>query len=248
METKPFDELQPDPTNPRYMRDDQGKALKASLFKYGDLSGIVKNLPTGHMIGGNQRTKIFMETEGEKRVVIVQRLDAPNRQGTIANGYVELGGELYAYREVVWDRGMELAARQAANHMGGQDNEDLLSQDVFEMSQMENGDDLLGETGLSSRKISNLLANVGVGEGDPPDDDTRTDDDTKKDKLTFAITKDQREIIEQALDHVIENRELQAAESASINGSALYVLCKDYLKASDALQPTAGPEPVSLDS
>lgn len=45
--------------NPRKITDAQLVALKKAMREYGDLSGIVVNRRTGHLVGGHQRVKGF---------------------------------------------------------------------------------------------------------------------------------------------------------------------------------------------
>lgn len=230
METKNMDELRANPNNPRIMKTQEFKTLKKSLATLGDLSGIVFNVRSQQLVGGHQRIQAFQTMSGNKRVVISQRYDVPNRQGTIAIGYVELDGEMYGYREVDWDEGTEKAANTAANHISGEDDFDLLAQQTYEISQLENGDELLSITGLDEKQINKLMQSVGVGPEPelPPEnlDDIKSED---KDKLVFAITTDQKAIINRALDLVKRTREMQHTDADSLNGSALFILASDYL-------------------
>ncbi len=162
METKQLEDLKGNPNNPRSISKEDYTALKNSISKFGDLSGIVFNETTGQLAGGHMRTKAFQELDGSKQIVITQRYDEPTKTGTIAIGYVTLNGETYGYREVRWDEGTEKAANIAANRISGEWDKDLLAQINYELSKLENGADLLSLTGQTEEEISKLLDMVGA--------------------------------------------------------------------------------------
>lgn len=83
---------------------------------FGDLSGIVYNVATGHVVGGHQRIK---HLPPEAEITIVETFDTPTKQGTVAHGYIELNGEQWAYREVQWGAEEEMIANIGANRHGG---------------------------------------------------------------------------------------------------------------------------------
>lgn len=72
--------------NPRRITQKQFNDLAAWLKKYGDLSGIVHDLNSDQIIGGNQRTKVFNVNECE--VELVAQYDRPDEQGTVAHGFI----------------------------------------------------------------------------------------------------------------------------------------------------------------
>lgn len=160
METKKLDDLKPNPKNPRQISKADYDALVKSIKEFGDLSGIVFNVRTKQLVGGHQRTEAFKRMSGEKKIIITQRFDQPNHQGTTALGYVDYDNEQYSYREVDWDEGREAAANIAANRIQGQFDLDLLAQVNYEISQLEGGDDLLKLTGQSEDEINKLLSTV----------------------------------------------------------------------------------------
>lgn len=170
MEDVDINSLKANPKNPRTINKDDYKNLLNSIKKFGDLSGIVLNKNTGQLVGGHQRIQAFKELGG--RPVVIERLDAPNSKGTIATGYVLLDDEKYAYREVQWDADFETAANIAANRIQGEFDLDLLAQLDYELSQLENGADLLALTGQTEDEINKLLDQVGAnGEGDAAEDE-----------------------------------------------------------------------------
>lgn len=103
--------------NPRTITDAKLAQLKKALLKFGDLSGIVFNRQSKQLVGGHQRSKHFDDSTD---VVYTKKFSKPTKTGTVAEGYVEMNGERFAYREVQWDRPTELAANIAANKGAGE--------------------------------------------------------------------------------------------------------------------------------
>lgn len=170
MDTFTIDQLHGDEKNPRVISKDEYEKLKKLLAKFGDLGGIIRNVRTDKLVGGHMRLKAFNETGGT--VQITQRFDTPTRTGTVAIGYVIINGEQFSYREVDWEEPFQRAANIAANNAGGSNDLDLLAEVVYELSQMENGQELLDLTALMVDDINKLLDNIGAnGEGNPEDDE-----------------------------------------------------------------------------
>src|SRR5579884_1988729 len=115
-EIKDLSTLKPADYNPRKISSQTKKKLKESLERFGDLSGIIKNVTTGNLVGGHQRLDVFSSTKNP-HIVITEKYEQPNLVGTVARGYVEIEGfdEHYTYREVQWDAQTEKAANYAAN-------------------------------------------------------------------------------------------------------------------------------------
>ena len=109
--------------NPRRITDDKFELLSSSLEKYGDLGGIVVNVTSGEVIGGNQRTRFFQEHASE---VQIEKKDVTDSQGTVALGYVTYKGSKYNYREVKWDEKTEQEANILANKATGFFDNDIL--------------------------------------------------------------------------------------------------------------------------
>ena len=103
--------------NPRKITKKQHELLESSLQEFGDLSGVVVNIRTGEVIGGNQRSTIFRKEEA--KIEITQRYEKPTKTGTVAIGYILFGAEKYAYREVDWDEKTAESANIRANKIGG---------------------------------------------------------------------------------------------------------------------------------
>jgi hypothetical protein len=112
--------LKANPKNPRQpFNVAQLDAFKRSLAEYGDLSGIIENQRTGQLVGGHKRVEQFAQDD-LGRVVITERLKAPDKTGTLAYGHVETQGTRFAYRLVDWDETKEKAANLAANQFGAE--------------------------------------------------------------------------------------------------------------------------------
>lgn len=161
METKNIDDLKANPKNPRTINKHDYEALVASLKEFGDLSGIVFNTVTGQLVGGHQRTEAFKRMGGKRQVIITHRFAEPNRQGTVALGYVDYDNEQFSYREVQWDVNKEKSANIAANRIQGQFDLDLLAELTFELSQLED-QSLLKQTGQTEDEINRLLKMSGA--------------------------------------------------------------------------------------
>lgn len=163
---KTLDDLHGDPKNPRILDEHEGKALGASIQKFGDLGAVVFNVRTQQLVGGHQRVEIMKRLPQQHRVQITNRYDSPDPQdGTVALGYIWIGNKPFAYREVDWDEPTQRAANIAANRIQGRFDNDLLAQVNYELSQLDNGEELLGLTGQTEFEVKKLLNSVGVGSG-----------------------------------------------------------------------------------
>jgi hypothetical protein len=146
-------DFQPNPLNPRKITDEQLEALKAAMMEFGDLSGLVVNLTTGHMVGGHQRVKIL----GEAPIEIQRRFAKPTPRGTVAEGVVVYNGERFVYREVRWTEAQEKAAMIAANKHGGDWDLPGLSELLMEL---DSGGYELMLTGFSAKELEQMLTKL----------------------------------------------------------------------------------------
>ena len=120
--------------NPRQMTARQDADLRRWLREFGDLSGIVHDLNSDEIIGGNQRGRIFDIDQCE--IELAEGPHEPDEQGTVAHGYVTWQGARYAYRQVRWTPKQCEQANIIANKAGG----------TFDFDALANGfefDDLL---------------------------------------------------------------------------------------------------------
>ena len=103
--------------NPRQITERQYKDLEKWLLELGDLSGIVHDLNSDEIVAGNQRGRVFDINQCE--IVKVQEFDEPDKQGTVALGYVVWEGNRYGYRAVRWTERQCEQANIIANAVGG---------------------------------------------------------------------------------------------------------------------------------
>lgn len=156
-------DLKANPKNPRKIADWQKDALKRSIEAFGDLSGFIYNRRSKQLEGGHQR-KLVMPEDAE--VTIEKKYPTPTRTGTVAEGYVILAGERYAYREVDWDADTARAANIAANKHGGEFDDALLKQALAQLD-----DELLELTGFHEDELDKLVEQSGGTEGLCDEDD-----------------------------------------------------------------------------
>lgn len=129
--------------NPRQITVQQYENLERWLEELGDLSGIIHDLNSNQIIGGNQRGRVFDINECE--IVLAEEYDQPDEQGTVAIGYVLWKGYRYGYRQVRWNEEQCEMANIVANKAGGEWDFDILA-NVFEV------DDLL-KWGFGDREL-----------------------------------------------------------------------------------------------
>src|SRR3990167_2428407 len=110
-------DLSGNPANPRKISEQEKAQLKESLQQFGDLSGVIFNETTNHLVGGHMRKG---ELPPNSEIVIEERLPQPSRTGTTARGHIIVDGEKFVYRQVRWDENKERIATIAANKIGGE--------------------------------------------------------------------------------------------------------------------------------
>lgn len=111
---KSIEDLQPAKYNPRRIDKEAASGLRASLDKFGDISGIVFNVRTGNLVAGHQR---------------VEQLKAMGAEVVHEYGRacLKCGNEVFRIREVDWDESTEVQANITANnpHIAGVFTEEL---------------------------------------------------------------------------------------------------------------------------
>lgn len=110
--------------NPRTINDRQLQDLAEWLRELGDLSGVVHDLNSDQVIGGNQRSKVFDINNCE--IVVDHKMRRPDSQGTVGLGYVIWEGKRYSYRQVRWTPRQCEKTNIIANKAGGDWDNDLL--------------------------------------------------------------------------------------------------------------------------
>lgn len=118
--------------NPRKISTERFEHLSASLKKLGDLGGIIVNRPTQEIIGGNQRTKTFLQEREKFTIKLTEGHAVPRQDGTIAYGYVirDEGTpqeQRFSYREVIWTEEQCEEANIVANKVTGMWDFDILA-------------------------------------------------------------------------------------------------------------------------
>lgn len=111
--------------NPRQITVRQYEDLERWLEELGDLSGVIHDLNSNQIIGGNQRGRVFNINECE--IQIDEEYDQPDPQGTIARGHVVWKGYKYTYRQVKWTEEQSEMANIIANKAGGEWDFDILA-------------------------------------------------------------------------------------------------------------------------
>jgi DNA modification methylase len=111
--------------NPRQITEPQFKDLGKSLDKLGDLGGIVHDLNSDEIIGGNQRSRVFDVNACQVEMTLTY--DKPDEQGTVGQGFVVWNDHRYAYRQVRWTPAQCEEANIKANKAGGDWNWDTLA-------------------------------------------------------------------------------------------------------------------------
>jgi hypothetical protein len=120
--------------NPRQITAKEYADLQKWLAELGDLGGVVHDLESDQIIGGNQRSRVFDINHCE--VVIEHAFDEPDEQGTVGLGYVIWQGKRYAYRQVRWDERQCEKANIVANKAGGAWDWDEIA-NSFEFSELQ---------------------------------------------------------------------------------------------------------------
>jgi DNA modification methylase len=131
--------------NPRRITANQVDDLRDSLADLGDLSGIIHDLNSDEIIGGNQRSHVFNVNHCE--IELTHQAEEPDEQGTVAHGFVVWKGKRYAYRQVRWSERQCEQANIQANKLGGSWDWDILA-DQFDFDDLTawgfSEDELLG--------------------------------------------------------------------------------------------------------
>lgn len=112
--------------NPRQITEKQFKQLQEWLEEFGDLSGIVHNIRTDEIIGGNQRAEAMHFMNGTKPT-IERTYKKPTRTGTVKEGYFTYKGERINYRQVKWNDEKAERANMIANKAGGEFDFDIMA-------------------------------------------------------------------------------------------------------------------------
>lgn len=107
-------DLSPAPYNPRKISDEAMAGLGVSLREFGDISGLVWNRRTRHLVAGHQRLASLQKEHGDALALVDGAVVTP-------------AGERFPMRVVDWPAAKEKAANLVANnpHIAGQFTEGL---------------------------------------------------------------------------------------------------------------------------
>ena len=141
-------ELKAAPYNPRRISKEQLASLGRAMREFGDLSGIVLNMFTGHIVGGHQRLK-NLNPKWE-----IEKTEIHDSTGTVATGWIQTPWGRISYREVKWAEEKEKAANLAANKMGGEFDLESVASMLRELEDFNFDLDL---TGFDSKERLDLL-------------------------------------------------------------------------------------------
>lgn len=155
-------DLKPNEKNPRRIDDWHLDALGKSLKKFGDLGCVVFNKRSGQLISGHQRIKSIPP---DAVISINTNYLTPTATGTVAEGFIEVDGEKFNYREVDVDDKTEKAMNLAANTHGGEFVLPQLKDWLLELDQDNFDMELVG---FSPKELEDLIVpeNFHSNEGD----------------------------------------------------------------------------------
>lgn len=215
--TKKVSELHEAAYNPRSMSKHDREALRKSMERFGDLSGIVFNRRTNQLVGGHQRVKAFKKTKNAQ-VVIETRYDQPSAAGTVARGVITIEGfnEPFTYREVDWDIHTEEAANIAANRIAGEFDVKRLAELTKELQDFD--PDLVTATGQTDAEVQSLIKSLNE-DAAPKEKKPESGEVT----LTFGLNNDDAQVVDAALYKAKGDTDIDDAE-------ALRRIAESYLK------------------
>lgn len=150
--------------NPRQITTKQYSDLEIWLKKYGDLSGVIHDLNSDQVIGGNQRSRIF--NINECKIVMLEEYPQPDEQGTVGWGFIIWQGKKYSYRQVRWTEEVCDQANIIANKAGGTFDFDILA-NQFDLSLVLASGFTEKELQIDSKSTGNLLSLVGITLDEP---------------------------------------------------------------------------------
>jgi len=159
--------------NPRFITARRLDNLGKSYEEFGDLSGIVFNRRSGHLVSGHQRTSSIRKKGYETKIITNPIKDC--QHGTIEEGFmtVILGDNRnyrIPFRVVDWsDKKVEFAANIAANAHGGEFDNSKLAFMVEELEIRDGGFDI-DTMGLDALKIKTLPELPSLGSSDESTD------------------------------------------------------------------------------
>jgi hypothetical protein len=144
---------------------------------------VIYNRNTGNLVGGHQRTNYFLQ--GKAEIEIDKEYVMATSTGTMAEGYIVLDGERYAYREVYWTPEQEERANILANKAGGEWDMEILA-NQFDV-------DTLLESGFDAEEL---------GFGFDSDDKEEKEEKEKSGSKNLVLSFETKEEAEEASKHL----------------------------------------------
>lgn len=240
MEAKPINSFRPAPYNPRILDTHDAESLDRSINRWGDIAGITANITTGNYATGHQRINILRGKFGDERVkiVVTERLEQPDEYHTVARGHVMVEGTniRLSYREIAVSEAEEKSLNVAANRVSGRFDIDLLAELNKELAQLEDASDLLEASGQTEEEVRKMIDEINK----TADPDTQPDE---PEKLSFKLTREQREVVDEAIGNIVATKDIPAEDQSSRSGSALYYMSRDYLDRLHGLTESQPPQP-----
>ena len=198
--------------NPRKITDGAASGLAKSIESFGDISGVVYNKQTGNLVSGHQRVaqlrKLGAQMVDDKLVITVQ---GERRE--------------FSVRVVDWTEGQEKAANVAANnpHIGGTFTEGLA--DILAEVQCD-----LGDLAFEDLRLDELLSDAGVFDAEAGDlPDLPTDDDPAFHTMSFVISRDQKIILDDAIEKAKAAGGGDDPENTNTNGNCISFVAAGFL-------------------
>lgn len=206
-------DLKPAPYNPRTISEESAAALQTSLTEFGDISGIVWNKQTGHLVAGHQRMDVLRRKHGKALAL---------RDGAV----ITPEGEQFPVRVVNWPPEKEKAANLAANspYLGGSFDTAGLEAVLADLNAADGLSGLL--EGLRLNELlpgaADLFPEATSSEGDEASSGV---DGIDSEHVTFSVplTPPQHKVVMDAV------RKAKAAGCEKVP-DCLHAICKAYLE------------------
>lgn len=206
-----LDDLKPAPYNPRQISDDAAAGLRYSMESFGDLSGVVWNSRTGHLVCGHQRV-------GQLR----------SMGAALHDGSIKTSQGDFPVRVVDWPEGKEKAANVAANnrHIAGEFTPDLAPLLVGVEAFLGEGafDDLRLNVLSEGGPLGPLVDPVGFP-------DIPSGDKSAVQSMTFILSDSQADTVREAVSKIRASGHGPPGDDVgpNANGWGLALICRGYL-------------------
>jgi len=212
-------DLRPAPYNPRTITDEAILALQTSLGEFGDISGLVWNRRTGHLVAGHQRLDALKRQHGSKLMVKGDAVVSPD-------------GQRFPVRVVDWPAAKEKAGNLAANSplLGGSFDPAGLGAVLAEL----NVADGLGSL-LDDLRLAELLPGAGdllpepAGGGDPDSAPPEGVPAGSDEWITFSVPLTAAQ--HQTVMHALRIAKAQGCEKL---GDCLHLMATTFVKEHEA--------------